>query len=117
MGKGRYGRRITIPAIYEYSNAASYPTTRYGNPKKFTAVKLKVSKEISGRPIVVLKKLIDLGFQQEYYTSDLIRSLIVFGFDKRYWTDTGILSTPFKYFLEDITRSKAKAERLKELEE
>lgn len=115
MGKGRYGRRLFIPQIYEYSNAQLYATTRYGAEKKKhcnTMIPL-LPRAIFGRPVPLLKKLIDFGFEKGYFDKQLVEQVIEHGFDRYYWGDTGILAKPFKYF---IFEKESKKKRLEELE-
>jgi len=120
MGKGRYGNRlmirvkesedgeITIAPIYEYKNAKRH------NPKGY--IDLSPSdKWFQGRPLVVLKRFIDWGFDKDFYDRSLINKLIEFGFDRGYWKDTQVFAEPFKYFLLDRSRRKSKEKRLAEL--
>lgn len=115
----KYGRRLLIPAIYEFHNSDLQQFTEYGAEKHNynPQLKIKVCENIKGRPVVVLKKMVDFGFKRGYYDQSLIESLIIFGFDRGYWTDLRIFSAPYKYFLLDMGRLKSKEERLREIEE
>lgn len=106
MGKGKFqsGRKLKIEKVVEYRNSSE--------------IGLVVNnKIIRGRPIVVLKKFIDLGYERGYYDHRLISALIEFGFDRGYWTDKTVFAEPFKYALFDKNFPKSKAKRLKEFEE
>jgi len=72
-------------------------------------------KPLTGRPIVVLKKFIDLGFEEKFFSKDLVNKVIEHGFDRGYWSDARVLSEPFAYFLSEKFYQRHK--RLKELEE
>ena len=101
MGKGKYGIKLKIPEIYEC--------------RETREIQVKVNERIiKGRPKVVLKQLIELFYEKEYFNADLIEDLIIFGFDRGYWTDTSIFSASFKYFMFDMYKTKEK--RLKELD-
>ena len=74
-GKVCRGRRVSIPSVFEYRESGK------------SLIKIKINeKELRGRPIVVLRWFIDLGFSRGWYRSGshLLANLAAFGI-RRCW--------------------------------
>jgi hypothetical protein len=98
------GRRIKIPSVEESSH----------NWVKFAKMQ-DLNPPLAGRPTKVLKRLIDLGFQKNWWNEKIFEDLIIFGWDREYLkNDAPILTLPFKYFIKDMDWSKKK--RLQEVD-
>lgn len=88
MGKGKYGLKIRIPEIYECHESRD--------------MEIKVNGEtLKGRPTVVLRKFLELGFNRGWFKPNLVKFLIAWGFSRRYWTDWDLFVEDIKHFLFD----------------
>ena len=99
------GRKIIIPTIHLSS-------------RQMPNIRIKVNKKpIEGRPKVIIKKMIDLGFENGWFEPTIIEDLIEHGFDRGYWNDLPVFLTPFIYFLQDRGWKWSKEKRLEEVNE
>ncbi len=102
MGDGKYGVKLKIPEILKCRETNTI------------AIKLN-DKPIQGRPVVVVKKLLELLIDKDVIDKTIIEHIIVHGLDRGYWTDADLFKAAGKYFLFDMY--KTKEERLKEVRE
>lgn len=81
-GHGKYSRKIWLKDIKVIIQKNNQITAIKLNDKRLTE---------RHRPTKTIRNLIDIGFERGWFDSSLIKTILVHGFDKKYWNMINLL--------------------------